>query len=293
MPKARKMVSLNIEEASGVDHPAHLQEGWLVIKSKDTDVSDLLSDLVKNENTSSNRLTQDGTEEEPMPQDEATIETPVLETEVVEKDALADAQAKIKELEMKLGETMKELDKMYAMEDKKKKSMHEDEKMKKSDDIEDVIKSAPEAVQAIVSEMRKAADEATARATAAEEVLLKEREDRADAEAVAKAKAWGHLPIEAEKIGPALRRLAGIDQDLAKSVEEMLNAVEAQAESANIFAEIGKSASPTNGSAIEQLTSMAKAVAETSGVTFEQAFANAVTQNTDLYSQYLNEKGVK
>lgn len=289
MPKARKMVSLNIEETSGVDHPAHLQEGWLVIKSKDTDVSDLLSDLVKNENTSSDRLNQDGTEEEPMPQDEATVET----TEVVEKDALADAQAKIKELEMKLGETMKELDKMYAMEDKKKKSMHEDEKMKKSDDIEDVIKSAPEAVQAVVAEMRKAADEATARATAAEEVLLKEREDRADAEAVAKAKAWGHLPIEAEKIGPALRRLAGIDADLAKSVEEMLNAVEAQAESANIFAEIGKSATPTNGSAYEQLTSMAKAVAETSGVTFEQAFADAVSKNTDLYSQYLNEKGVK
>ena len=302
MPKARKMVSLNIEETSGVDHPAHLQEGWLVIKSSDSDVSDLLSDLAKNENTSSDRLNQDGTEEEPMPQDEATVETTVETTEatVVEKDALADAQAKIKELEMKLGETMKELEKtkkMYGnmMDDEdKKKSMHDkdDKKMKKSDD-EELIKSAPEAVQIMVAEMRKAADEATARATAAEEVLLKEREDRADAESITKAKAWGHLPIEAEKIGPALRRLAGIDADLAKSVEEMLNAVEAQAESANIFAEIGKSATPTNGSAYEQLTSMAKAVAETSGVTFEQAFADAVSKNTDLYSQYLNEKGVK
>ena len=83
MPKARKMVSLNIEEASGVDHPAHLQEGWLVIKSTDSDVSNLLSDLTKTEDSSSNRLTQDVTEEEPMPQDEATIETPALETEVV------------------------------------------------------------------------------------------------------------------------------------------------------------------------------------------------------------------
>ena len=289
MPKARKMVSLNIEEASGVDHPAHLQEGWLVIKSTDSDVSNLLSDLTKTEDSSSNRLTQDGTEEEPMPQDEATIETPALETEVVEKDALADAQAKIKELEMKLGETMEELDKMKKMYGNKK----DDEKMKKSDDTEDVMKSAPEAVQAIVAEMRKAADEATARATAAEEVLLKERDERADAEAITKAKAWGHLPIEAEKIGPALRRLAGIDADLAKSVEEMLNAVEAQAESANIFAEIGKSTTPNSGSAYEQLSSMAKAVADTSGVTFEQAFANAVSENTALYSQYLNEKGAK
>jgi len=289
MPKARKMVSLNIEEASGVDHPAHLQEGWLVIKSTDSDVSNLLSDLTKTEDSSSNRLTQDGTEEEPMPQDEATIETPVLETEVVEKDALADAQAKIKELEMKISEMTKELEatkKMYG-------SKMDEPKMKKSDDTEEVIKSAPEAVQAIVAEMRKAADEATARATAAEEVLLKERDERADAEAITKAKAWGHLPIEAEKIGPALRRLAGIDVDLAKSVEEMLNAVEAQAESANIFAEIGKSTTPNNGSAYDQLSSMAKAVADTSGVTFEQAFANAVSENTALYSQYLNEKGAK
>ena len=302
MPKARKMVSLNIQETSGVDHPAHLQEGWLVIKSSDSDVSNLLSDLAKNENTSSDRLNQDGTEEEPMPQDEATVETTVETTEVtvVEKDALADAQAKIKELEMKLGETMKELEKTKKMygnmmdEEDKKKSMHDkdDKKMKKSDD-EELIKSAPAEVQLIVAEMRKAADEALARATAAEEVLLKERDDRADAEAVAKAKAWGHLPIEAEKIGPALRRLAGIDTDLAKAVEDMLNAVEAQAESANIFAEIGKSGTPTSGSAYEQLSSMAKAVSETSGITFEQAFTNAVSQNTDLYSQYLNEKGVK
>ena len=300
MPKARKMVSLNIEEASGVDHPAHLQEGWLVIKSTDSDVSNLLSDLTKTEDSSSDRLTQDGTEEEPMPQDEATIETPALETEVVEKDALADAQAKIKELESKLGETMKELEKTKKMygnmmdEEDKKKSMHDkdEDKMKKSDD-EELIKSAPEGVQAIVEQMRKAADAATARANAAEEVLLKERDERADAEAVAKAKAWSHLPIEAEKIGPALRRLAGIDVDLAKSVEEMLNAVEAQAESANIFAEIGKSSTPNSGSAYEQLSSMAKAVADTSGVTFEQAFANAVSENTALYSQYLNEKGAK
>jgi len=305
MPKARKMVSLNIQETSGVDHPAHLQEGWLVIKSSDSDVSDLLADRAKNNNDSSDRLIQDGTEEEPMAQDESTIDTSVEETEVVEKDALADANAKIKELEMKLGETMKKLEDTKKMYDEdKKKMMGEDDKKKmmfgdkdedkmKKSETEELIKSAPEAVQTIIAEMRKSADEALARANAAEEVLLKERDAHADAEAVAKAKAWSHLPIEAEKIGPALRKLAGIDADLAKSVEDMLNAVEAQAESANIFAEIGKSGTPTSGSAYEQLSSMAKSVSETSGVSFEQVFANAVSQNTDLYSQYLNEKGVK
>jgi hypothetical protein len=71
MPKARKMVSLNIEETSGVDHPAHLHEGWLVIKSDNlTSMDDLLSDLNKTENHSDESLNQRGTEEEPMAQDE-------------------------------------------------------------------------------------------------------------------------------------------------------------------------------------------------------------------------------
>jgi hypothetical protein len=71
MPKARKMVSLNIEEASGVDHPAHLHEGWLVIKSDNlTSMDDLLSDLNKQENNPDESLNQKGTEEEPMAQDE-------------------------------------------------------------------------------------------------------------------------------------------------------------------------------------------------------------------------------
>jgi hypothetical protein len=74
MPKARKMVSLNIEEASGVDHPAHLHEGWLVIKSDNlTSMDDLLSDLNKQENNPDESLNQKGTEEEPMAQDETQV----------------------------------------------------------------------------------------------------------------------------------------------------------------------------------------------------------------------------
>ena len=289
MAKARKMVSLNIEETSGVDHPAHLQEGWLVIKSSDSDVSNLLADLVKNQ-------TIDGTEEEPMTQDEDKIETSaeevVAETpatdapvEEVEKGKMADAQAKIDELEKKVKMYEEEMDKL------KGKMKKEADEVVETEDA--VLKSAPEAVQKMFADMRKAADEATARAVAAEEVLLKERDARADAEAIEKAKSWSHLPLDAEKIGPALRKLAGIDSELAKSVEDLLTAVEAQAESANIFAEIGKSAAPVGGNAYEQLTALAKSAVETNGGTFESAFADAVSKNTDLYSQYLSEKGVK
>lgn len=42
MPKTRKLVDLQIDETSGVDHPAHLYEGWLVRK----DAAELLDEVL-------------------------------------------------------------------------------------------------------------------------------------------------------------------------------------------------------------------------------------------------------
>jgi hypothetical protein len=287
MAKARKMVALNIEETSGVDHPAHLHEGWLVIKSENlTGVDDLLSDLSNNTNNSNEF--QNGTEEEAMSENNNVEVTPeVVSTEEVDK-AMQDDKKK-----MSYDEMMK---KIKMLEDELATAKG---KLKKSEDDEVVIdtaslvKSAPEPLRKMLEDLEKSAAEATARANSAEEVLKAERVARADSESIEKAKAWKFLGLDAEKIGPALRQLAEINEELAKSFEDALNSVNAQAESANIFAEIGKSSTPTSGSAYEQLTSMAKAVAGTDGVTFEQAFANAVAKNTDLYNQYLNEKGAK
>ncbi len=296
MPKARKMVSLNIEEASGVDHPAHLHEGWLVIKSDNlTSMDDLLSDLSKEENNPDESLTQKGTEEEPMAEDDTQKamheedkkknmhedkEKAMHEEDDAKKMSYDDMKKKIKELE-------DELDKA-----KKKLAKTKDEEMKKEDDISSLIKEAPEAVRKALEEMEKSAADAKKRVTEIEEVLKAERSARADEEAVEKAKAWKYLGLEADKVGPALRKLAEVDSDLAKSVEEALSSVNAQAESANIFAEIGKSANPATGNAYDQLTSLAKSATESKkGVTFEQAFSEAVLANPDLYKQYLSEKG--
>lgn len=296
MAKARKMVALNIEETSGVDHPAHLHEGWLVIKSENlTGVDDLLSDLSDNKNNSNEF--QKGTEEEAMAETNNVEVTSEVESTVEVDKAMHEDEKK---------KSMHEDKKKMSYDEMMKKiKMLEDElatakeKLKKSEDDEVVIdtaslvKEAPEPLRKMLQDLEKSAAEATARANSAEEVLKAERVARADSESIEKAKAWKFLGLDAEKIGPALRQLAEINEELAKSFEDALNSVNAQAESANIFAEIGKSSTPTSGSAYEQLTSMAKAVAGTDGVTFEQAFANAVAKNTDLYNQYLNEKGAK
>lgn len=283
MAKARKMVALNIEETSGVDHPAHLHEGWLVIKSENlTGVDDLLSDLSTNQDNADESLLHKGTEEEPMSEASNVETTPVVEStpEVDKAKGMSydDLMNKIKMLEDEL-----------AMANKKLKKSEDEEVV---EDTASLVKSAPEPLRKMLEDLEKSAQEATARATAAEETLKAERVARENSDAIEKAKAWKFLGLDAEKVGPALRQLNEINEELAKSIEEALNSVNAQAESANIFAEIGKSATPTGGDAYEQLTSLAKATAETkAGMTFEQAFADAVKSNPDLYSKYLSEKG--
>ena len=249
------MVNLAIEETSGVDHPAHLHEGWLVMKSaEESEVQRVLDESLTEEDSIMEDTTTTATDEQ-VAKAEMTLE---------------DAMAKIAELEAKLSE------KEMAKEEEPKSEETEDE---------DYMKSAPESVVKMIENFRKQAEDATAE-------LKKERDARADAEAVEKAKGWANLNLNAEKVGPALRRLSNVDAELAKSVEELLASVNAQAESAAIFAEIGKSADFKSGNAYERMTTLAKsAVEEGVAKSFEQALADVATKNPDLYSQYLSEKG--
>ncbi len=259
--RTRKMVNLAIEETSGVDHPAHLHEGWLVMKSADeSEVQRVMDETLTEEDSNMEETTTTATDEQvEVAKAEMTLE------EAMNK--IAELQAKLVELESSEKEDEMEMSKSETVE-------------------EDFLKSAPEPVVKMIEDLRKQAADATAE-------LNKERDARADAEAIEKAKGWANLNLDADKVGPALRRLASTDADLAKSVEEILSSINAQAESATIFAEIGKSADfKSNGNAYERMTTLAKsAVEEGVAKSFEQALADVATSNPDLYSQYLTEKG--
>lgn len=279
--RAKKMIDLKVEETSGVDHPAHLKEGWMVMKSADAELLDILDPQTETEEQA-----------EATAEKEDTL-SDVIENsaEVVEETPAEDLTKSLEEAKARIQELEAELEK--AMKPKKKKMMGDME-----DDEEDeavrMKKEAPAPLRKMLEDLEKSAEEAKARAEAAEAVLIKEREDRLDQEAIAKAKdTFNHLPVDADKIGPALRRLADLDSELAKSVEDVLTAVNAQAESADIFAELGKSAGQSAGaSALDTLTSLAKsAVDNGTAASFEQAFSDAIVANPSLYSQYLAEKG--
>ena len=273
-PRTRKMVNLAIEETSGVDHPAHLHEGWLVMKSaSESEVQRVLDkSLTKEDSTMEDMKTTEATEDKV----EKTVE-----------EELAMAQARIAELEAKLAEKeMKpEEEVVMAMDEDSKKPEEETMKMDSEKEEEEYMKSAPHSVVKMITSLKKQAEEATAE-------LRKERVARADAQSVEKAKGWSNLNLNAEKVGPALRRLSETDSELAKSVEEILSSVNAQAESASIFAEIGKSADFKSGNAYERMTALAKsAVDEGVSKSMAQAIADVASKNPDLYSQYLSEKG--
>ena len=277
-PRTRKMVNLAIEETSGVDHPAHLHEGWLVMKSaSESEVQRVLDkSLTKEDSTMEDMKTTEATEDKV----EKTVE-----------EELANAKSRIAELEAKLAEKeMKKPDEEVEMAmhgDSKKPEDEEAKKEKHEDEEKDYMKSAPSSVVKMITDLKKQAEEATAE-------LRKEREARADAQSVEKAKGWANLNLNAEKVGPALRRLSETDSELAKSVEEILSSVNAQAESASIFAEIGKSADFKSGNAYERMTTLAKsAVEEGASKSMAQAIADVASKNPDLYSQYLSEKGAK
>lgn len=272
--KAPKMTELVIEETSGVDHPAHLHEGWLVIKASNTEsVADVLAALPEPLGESMS----DEATEVTAAEDEVTLAVEDEKADGMEPESkqmeeeLAMAQARIAELEARISELEGSDDEMPMEE--------------AADDVVALAKSAPEPIRKAMEELAKAKAEA-------ETALAKEREDRADADAIVKARdTFKHLTLDPEKVGPALRRLSAIDADLAKSVEDALASADAQNESADIFTEVGKGFVPA-GDAINKMTSLAKAaVAEGKAATVEQAMAQVAIDNPALYNDYLSERG--
>jgi DNA repair exonuclease SbcCD ATPase subunit len=269
--KAPKMTNLLIEETSGVDHPAHLHEGWLVVKASNiTTVAEVERSLPEPTEASMSEATEQIVEQTKAEHDDEKMDGEEYEAKQVEEE-LAMAQARIAELEARISE-------MEA-------SMEVEVEAAAEDDVVALAKAAPEPLRKAMEELAKAKDEA-------ETALAKEREDRADAEAITKAReTYKHLSLDPAQVGPALRRLSMIDETLAKSIEDALLAADAQNESADIFTEVGKGY-VQSGDAIARMNSLAKAaVVEGKAQTIEQALAQVAVDNPTLYNDYLIEKG--
>lgn len=245
----------------------------MVMKSSDTAVAETL-DQIKAATAETEQ------QEGPMPEDQTQVE----ETETASVEFATDLTAELAKANERIAALEAELAAAAVSE-----PVVEADPEAVTDDL---LKSVPEPVRKMLEEQSVAIAKAQAEAAAATEALRKARDEAADKEAIAKVAGWTSLTLDSAEVGPALRRLADVDGELAKALEAVLESVNAQAESAGIFAEIGKSATADSGDAYGTLSTLAKAKVEAGQAsTFEQAFASVVTDHPDLYTQHLNEKG--
>lgn len=216
----RKMVDIDVVEVSGVDHPAHLREGWLVRKAAtQADIDTLFGDINKQKDV------------EPVADE---YKAPTQE----EYEALVAKAAKADSLETENAELVA---KAAAA------------KVEEEDAQETLLKSVPQEVRDMIAKAE--ADAAEARAE-----IAKERDARLDADAVNISKAtFKSLAFDHNTVAPALRRLALVDADVAKAVGEALKAAEGQLESAGLFAEIGKSSTDAGETSLTKAVAAVRA----------------------------------
>ena len=88
MAKSTKLTELTIKETSGVDHPAHLHEGWMVMKSEED--LDLSLDQIIEPDSQENTVELNATPEVEEVTEEATEVAPAEEVEATPVAASVD-----------------------------------------------------------------------------------------------------------------------------------------------------------------------------------------------------------
>lgn len=254
-----KLVGLDVEETSGVDYPAHLDNGWIVMKATGADVHEALQ----------------STEEKPVPDEQKPDEEVVAEA--APELSPEDAQARIAELEATIAELQAQLEAASAEE--------EGEPVEAEKSAEELAKAAPEP-------LAKAFAELSERVEKAESELAKERDAKELADAQAFVKSLDNLSLDTATAPELIKKARQATPDLAAAMEQMLVAVNGQVESAGLFAEIGKAAPvDSSGSANDRLTALAKAKADAEGVAFSQAYKAVLStsEGKELYNQHVSE----
>jgi len=270
---ARKLVRLSIKETSGVDHPAHLHDGWVVMKSANPEEASALLDEIR---------PTEIVAEAPVVEN-VVAEAPVVETtETFELETAKAAYAVLETLNnFKKEEIMSQFSAMDTDVTIYPEAANE----------ADILKAMPQAIRKMLDEASASAEAALRKAAASEAALIAEREARADEAAVIKAAGWSHLNIDPTVVGPALRRLAESDGILANEVVKALDSANALMDANAVFTEIGSDAVVPSDDAFSKMENLAKAaVASGTAPSFEAALMAVAQSNPDLYTQYLNEK---
>lgn len=245
---------MDFEAILGLMKPEHASVIKGVIEAKDADIAKARGDL-----------------------DTANQSLAGKEVELNEaNEALAKANAEIETLKAKDycecgGETG---------EDGKCKECHKTKKSASFDETE-TLKSMPEPMRAMFLKMR-------AQKEAAEEQVRKANEEKAEADAIAKAASLKAIPVEQSKLVAILKSCPPEFAELLTTINGAIEAtvLEEVGKNAGNGASIGKAA--TSDEAWNKLEQKAAEIAKRDNVTVEKAMGTALSENPDLYREYLN-----
>ena len=208
MARSVKLAELDIRETSGVDHPAHLHEGWLVIKS----------------------VAGEGAQDS----EGDNVELEVTETEVIEQEptpVAAAASADNAELVKELGDLRKELSNMRAEKERIEKEAALAKAVERAAEFAGLPGVDPQALGEDILKMRETMPEvadriegifAGASRAFAEAGVLKEVGVDADT-STSNSDAWGMIQSrandllasgEASSLAKAITLVAERDKDL-------------------------------------------------------------------------------
>ena len=270
----RKLVGLEVTETSGVDRAAHLHDGFLVMKSAEEE-----------KNTQNLVLEALGLRKS----EEDTL------SEVVENNELEKAETAMdgeNSPEMSLEEELKSYKKKYAELEKKMADMMPAETKKSYENLpEEIAKSLdgmPEEQAEVFAKAFIAQQEELAKA---KESAAQERDERLDAEAISKSReSFSVLGVDHDTVAPALRRIAAIDENLAKSIETALVSADAQLTEAGLLKEFGTAKAVSSASVYEEAKTLAKSLVEGGVVkTIEQGIEKVLDSNPELAKRYYKE----
>lgn len=291
----RQMVDMAVFETSGVDHPAHGFEGWLVKKSAGPGRVARLESIMRGKT---------------MPQSKEDLLKEVAASKLPES---------VKEFVTKAIDLTPEIDAAAKLwqDLRAKQEAGDPETPSVETPAAPVVAEAPAApvvpgADLFGKSLNAAETESLAKAMAENPGLAKafgvvadtakaalakaaeERDARLDAEAIEVSKAaYKHVAIDHATVAPALRKMAESAPAQYAVVKAAMDAAEGQLEAAGMFKEIGTTRAANSGTAMEKAKGIAAAFITAGAVKTEaEGLAKAFAENPSLYTEYEKEGAV-
>jgi len=275
--KPRQMVDMDVVETSGVDHPAHGYEGWLVQKSASPASVSALTALLKEGASVPQKTKEDLLKE--VGAAKLTPATRELMTKAI--DITEDVNA--------AAELWQSLKSKLEAEDPETPSVEgQGTAAPATGAAAAPVVPGADLFKSVTDPLLKAALlEQQSELAKAREDFTKERDIRLDREATDMVKArFPQAAIDHEKLAKSVRHL---DDAAREEVLKAMDGVYGQLDAASMFAELGSTQSKTSGA-------MAKAAALADGFmaagvvkTHAEGVTKALTDNPALYTEYEQE----